>query len=106
MPLAQFNGVERGHMLRVGLHRVVRNLHIEIALALIVVAQILGAFVEQVLVNRTLLINRYQFLQLAAADLCPFHLNQDHRSLVGEKGIVQPVGRRYVFLRGKTDGGG
>ena len=62
VPLTQLDAVERGQMLGIGLHRLVGDLYIEVALALEVVAQVLGAFVEQVLVHRTLLVDGHQFL--------------------------------------------
>src|ERR1700722_20431577 len=91
-------------MLSVGVDRRVRNLYIEVAVALVVVAEILRPFVQEVLVNRPLLIYGYKLLQGAPADLCSLHPDLDEGSLVSKKGIVQPVGGRHVLFRGQTYG--
>ena len=104
VPLAQLDGIDRGQVLGIGLHRLMGDLYVEVAVALKVVAQVLGAFVEQVLIHRTLLVDGHQFLHLAPADFCAFHLHLYQRALVGEKGIVQPIHGRHVLFRSKTDG--
>src|SRR6201996_5557930 len=91
-------------MLSVGVHGRVRDLYIEVAVAFVVVAEILRPFVQEVLVNRPLLIYGHKLLQGPPADLCSLHPDLDEGTLVSKKGIVQPVGGRHVLFRGQTYG--
>ncbi len=79
----------------------VRDLDIEVALALIKIADAPVAFVQQVLIDCAFLVHRHQIPHAAFADLDAIHHDQHFVALRNIEGIVQVIGRRIILPAGQ-----
>src|SRR5215472_16031868 len=78
------------------LRQFVRDVHVKIAFALHVIADIARAFIQQVVIHSALFVNRDQLFHLPAAQLCPLNFNFYDGAAIDVEGVIHKIGLRVI----------